>query len=185
MYSPRRAFAPGIVLARSQRYFRLWMQLPTTVLFFVSSEGNFSEALTFTKSSARMVVDILTIYFASVVCTYICRFTDAVYVFMAHNWIFFWLQFTSRDLWSTVFMTAVDVLTVHLVTVFIINLTHNSFSCIFISILYTFQTAVCPSSGELIVISTSGIWYGGLDGTHIWYMSFCVDDLLVCRFGWN
>jgi hypothetical protein len=28
---------------------------------------------------------------------------------------------------------------------------HNSFSCIFISILYMFQAAMCPLSGELIV----------------------------------
>jgi len=33
----------------------------------------------------------------------------------------------------------------------ITNLTHNSFSCMFISILYLFQAAMCPSSGELIV----------------------------------
>ena len=46
----------------------------------VSAERNFSEALTFTKFSARIVVDILTIYFAFVVFTYIYRFTDAVYV---------------------------------------------------------------------------------------------------------
>ena len=31
------------------------------------------------------------------------------------------------------------------------NLTHNSFSCMFISILYVFRAAMCPSSGELIV----------------------------------
>jgi len=33
----------------------------------------------------------------------------------------------------------------------ITNLTHSSFSCMFISILYMFRTAMCPSSGELIV----------------------------------
>ena len=33
----------------------------------------------------------------------------------------------------------------------ITNLTRNSFSCMFISILYLFQAAMCPSSGELIV----------------------------------
>ena len=31
------------------------------------------------------------------------------------------------------------------------NLMHNSFSCMFISILYMFRAAMCPSSGELIV----------------------------------
>jgi hypothetical protein len=31
------------------------------------------------------------------------------------------------------------------------NLTHNSFSCMFISILYMFRAAMCTSSGELIV----------------------------------
>jgi len=30
-------------------------------------------------------------------------------------------------------------------------LTHNSFSCMFISILYVFRAAMCPSSGELII----------------------------------
>jgi len=43
----------------------------------------------------------------------------------------------------------------------------------FISILYVFRTAMCPSSGELIYQYNS------------WYMSLCVDDRLVCRFGWN
>jgi hypothetical protein len=33
----------------------------------------------------------------------------------------------------------------------ITNFTHNSFSCMFIPILYTFRAAMCPSSGELIV----------------------------------
>jgi hypothetical protein len=33
----------------------------------------------------------------------------------------------------------------------ITNLTHNSFLCMFISILYMFWAAMCPSSGELIV----------------------------------
>ena len=33
----------------------------------------------------------------------------------------------------------------------ITNLTHSSFPCMFISILYMFRTAMCPSSGELIV----------------------------------
>ena len=31
------------------------------------------------------------------------------------------------------------------------QLTNNSFSCMYISILYMFRTAMCPSSGELIV----------------------------------
>jgi hypothetical protein len=31
------------------------------------------------------------------------------------------------------------------------QLHHNSFSCMFTSILYVFQAAMCPSSGELIV----------------------------------
>jgi len=30
-------------------------------------------------------------------------------------------------------------------------MTHNSFSCVFISVLYMFRTAMCPSSGEFIV----------------------------------
>ena len=33
----------------------------------------------------------------------------------------------------------------------ITNLTHNSFLCMFISILYMFRAAMCPPSGELIV----------------------------------
>jgi len=42
----------------------------------------------------------------------------------------------------------------------------------FISILYMFQAAMCPSSGELYQYD-------------IWYMSLCIDDRLVCRFGWD
>jgi len=42
----------------------------------------------------------------------------------------------------------------------------------FISILYMFRAAMCPSSGELIVSIYD-----------IWYMSLCIDDRLVCRFG--
>jgi hypothetical protein len=60
------------------------MQVQTIVLISVSAEGNFSEALTFTKFSAGIIVDILAIYFALVVCAYVYSFTDAVYVFMAH-----------------------------------------------------------------------------------------------------
>jgi len=41
----------------------------------------------------------------------------------------------------------------------------------FISILYMFRAAMCPSSGELIY------------QYDIWYMSLCIDDRLVCRFG--
>jgi len=36
-------------------------------------------------------------------------------------------------------------------TLYITNLTHNSFSCTFISILYMFRASMCPSSGELIL----------------------------------
>jgi hypothetical protein len=97
------SFSAGIAHILSQRYFKLWMQVQTTVLISVSAEGNFSEVLTFTKFSARIVVDIFATYFAVVVCTYIYRFTDAVYVFMAHIYIFFWLQFTSYDLWGPFF----------------------------------------------------------------------------------
>jgi hypothetical protein len=54
------------------------------------------------------------------------------------------------------------LLTVHLGIIFVkTNLTHNYFSCMFISILYMFWAAMCPSSGELIV-------------------SLCIDDRLVC-----
>jgi len=28
------------------------------------------------------------------------------------------------------------------------------------------------------------VWCAGLDEYHIWYMSLCIDDRLVCRFGW-
>jgi len=45
--------------------------------------------------------------------------------------------------------------------------THN-FSCMFISILYTFRAAMCPSSGELLYQCDT------------WFMSLCVDDRLVC-----
>ena len=38
----------------------------------------------------------------------------------------------------------------------------------FISILYVFQAAMCPSSGELLYQCDT------------WFMSLCVDDRLVC-----
>jgi len=38
----------------------------------------------------------------------------------------------------------------------------------FISILYMFQAAMCPSSGELLYRCVT------------WFMSLCVDDRLVC-----
>jgi len=50
------------------------------------------------------------------------------------------------------------------------NLTHN-FSCMFISILYMFRAAMCPSSGELLYQCDTS------------FMSLCVDDRLACRFG--
>ena len=43
------------------------------------------------------------------------------------------------------------------------------FSCIFISILYMFRAAMCPSSGELLYQCDT------------WFMSLCIDDRLVCR----
>jgi len=42
----------------------------------------------------------------------------------------------------------------------------------FISILYMFRAAMCPSSGELIVSIR-----------HL--VSLYIDDRLVCRFGWD
>jgi len=42
----------------------------------------------------------------------------------------------------------------------------------FISILYMFRAAMSPSSGELIVSKR-----------HL--VSLCIDDRLVCRFGWD
>jgi len=45
--------------------------------------------------------------------------------------------------------------------------------CLFISLLYMFRAAMCPSSGELIY------------QYDIWYMSLCIDDRLVCRCGWD
>jgi len=50
----------------------------------------------------------------------------------------------------------------------ITNLTHN-FSSTFISIIYMFRAAMCPSSGELLYQCDT------------WFMSLCVDDCLVCR----
>jgi len=41
-------------------------------------------------------------------------------------------------------------------------------SCMFISVLYMFRTALCPS-GELLY------------QCDIWFMLLCVDDRLVCR----
>jgi len=43
------------------------------------------------------------------------------------------------------------------------------FSCMFISVIYMFRAALCPSSGELLYQSDT------------WLMSHCVDDRLVCR----
>ena len=39
----------------------------------------------------------------------------------------------------------------HFYSLYITNFTHISFSCMFMSILYVFRVAMCPSSGELIV----------------------------------
>jgi len=41
----------------------------------------------------------------------------------------------------------------------------------FISILYMFPAAMCSSLGVLC--------------QYIWYMLLCIDDRLVCTFGWN
>jgi len=49
------------------------------------------------------------------------------------------------------------------------QLDEQFFSCMFISILYMFRVAMCPSSGELLY------------QCDIWFMSLCVDDRLVCR----
>ena len=54
----------------------------------------------------------------------------------------------------------------------ITNLTHN-FSCMFISFLYMFRVAMCPSSGELLYQCDT------------WFMSLCVDDRLVCILSLN
>jgi len=43
------------------------------------------------------------------------------------------------------------------------------FLCMFISILYMFRVAMCPSSGELLY------------RCDIWFISLCVDERLVCR----
>jgi len=43
------------------------------------------------------------------------------------------------------------------------------FSSMFISTLYMFRAAMCPSSGELLYQCDT------------WFMSLCVDDPLVCR----
>jgi len=52
------------------------------------------------------------------------------------------------------------------------KLVHN-FSCMFIYILYMFRVTMCPSSGEILYFC------------NIWYLSLCVDDLLVCRMGFH
>jgi len=39
----------------------------------------------------------------------------------------------------------------------------------YISILYMFRAAMCPSSGQLLY------------QCHTWFMSLCIDDRLVCR----
>jgi len=52
-----------------------------------------------------------------------------------------------------------------------IDLTHNSFSCMFISILYMFRAAMCPSSGELIVSIRHLVWvtlYSWPFGVQVW-----------------
>ena len=49
--------------------------------------------------------------------------------------------------------------------VILVNNQHDAnFSCMFISILYMFRAAMCPSSGELLYQSDT------------WFMSLCVDD---------
>jgi len=55
------------------------------------------------------------------------------------------------------------------VYIFVNNQLDAQFSCMFISILYMFRAAMCPSSGELLYQCDT------------WFMSLCVDDRLVCR----
>ena len=52
------------------------------------------------------------------------------------------------------------------------HMTQN-FSYMFISILYMFRAAICPSSGEVLYQCDT------------WFMSLCVDDRLVCRSIWH
>ena len=52
-------------------------------------------------------------------------------------------------------------------SLYVTNLTLN-FSCIFISILYTFRTTMCLSSAELLYQCDT------------WFMLLCVDDRLLC-----
>ena len=85
---------------------------------------------------------LLGMLFSSILCT--CPHQCNLFFFM-----FCWLCIPVWSLYKT-------------------NLTHN-FSCMFISILYTFQAAMCPSSGELLY------------QCNIWFMSLCVDVHLVCR----
>jgi hypothetical protein len=56
-------------------------------------------------------------------------------------------------------------------SLYITNLTHSSLPCMFISILYMFRAAMCPSSGELLYQYDT------------WFMSPCVDDRVVLTPG--
>jgi len=62
------------------------------------------------------------------------------------------------------------LLTVHPGMILVNNQLDAQFFMLFISILYMFRAAMCPSSGELLYPCDT------------WFMSFCVDDRLLCRF---
>ena len=61
------------------------------------------------------------------------------------------------------------LLTVHPGMILVNNQLDAQFLCMFISILYMFRAAMCPSSGELLYQCDT------------WLMSLRVDDRLVCR----
>ena len=79
--------------------------------------------------------------------------------------------FTWTRSWRVAFNFKVSciLLTVHPGMILVNNQLEHNFSCMFISILYMFRAAMCPSSGELLYQCDT------------WFMSLCVDDRLLCR----
>jgi len=99
--------------------------------------GNF-EHLHWTQNSRTSLISILLLYkYSSYDYRVIFFMSKSVYIILGHS------------VYVVFFM--VCLLCISVKSLYITNLAHSFFSCMFISILYIFQAATCPSSGELIV----------------------------------
>ena len=89
------------------------------------------------------------------------------YVFLGKDAVYHGVYNASEGYIVSVFYV---LLTVHFGIILVNNqLDAHYFSCVFISILYMFQAAMYPSSGELLYQCDA------------WFLSLCEDDRLVCR----